>query len=84
MAIVVNQHHLACRSLDLAQALEAAIDAFEVLERGNDRGISDLQFVRDGNRRQRVTHVVHPGQAQRDVQRLAVTRTDNVEARQPR
>ena len=42
MTVVVDQHHFARGRLDLTETLESAIDAFKLLERRNDRRVTDL------------------------------------------
>ena len=64
VAVVVDEHDLACGGIDLAEALETPVDALELLECRDHGGVTDLQLVGNGNCGQRVLHVVQTGQTQ--------------------
>ena len=68
VAVVVDQREAAgaVRAGMLAVALEAAADAVELGQALDHRRVGQLELGGDGDRRQRVQHVVHAGQVQRD------------------
>src|SRR5690606_21355236 len=67
MAVVVDQLHLCTlRSPQLREQIEAAADAFELLQRGRDRGGFDTQLPADRRGGQRVEYVVAARQRQGD------------------
>ena len=64
VTIVIDQHDRACAGADVPKPLESTIDAAKILERGDDRLVWDLQLGGDRYSRQRIAHVVQPGEAQ--------------------
>ena len=68
MAVVVDQRVTAAAvDVDFAVALEAAIDAREIRRaRLRDRRVADADLAADGDRGERVLHVVHAGQIELD------------------
>ncbi len=69
MAVVVDQRHATGARRDFAHHLEPPADALEARECALDRRVLDLELGRDRDRRERVPHVVHAGQVQRDRKR---------------
>ncbi len=84
VAIVVDEQDTAGRGRHLAEALEAPVDALEVLQCADDCVVGNLQLLGDGDRGERVADVMRSGQAQRDLQGRPVLTADNVEARPAR
>ena len=69
VAVIVDQGETAAvRQRNLAVALEAPSDALELGQRLDDGRIGRAHFAGDGNRRQRVQHVVHARQVERDLE----------------
>ena len=80
MAVVVDERDACrCAVATVAEELQPALDALEAGERALDRAVVDLELGRDGDRRERIQHVVPARQVERDVQRRIARRTDHVE-----
>ena len=72
VAVVVDQREAAAvprRHRDLAVALEPPADAAELGERRDDRLVGRAEFAADGDRGERVAHVVLADQVQLDIER---------------
>ena len=81
VAVVVDERDAAARSLDVAEHLQAPVDALEARQRALDGRVGDLELRGHGDGGQRVEHVVQARQVQRDRQRVFGTRTQHVECR---
>ena len=84
MRIVIDDD----RSAEFAEDLKASIDAEEFGEAANGDGGVDLQFARDGDRREGVAHVVLAGNEEferadaRNFERRSAFSEDDVDGRQ--
>src|SRR5690606_16344819 len=64
------QLHCSGARAKIAVVLETPVDTLGFLECGYHRLVADLQLPGNSDRSQGVAHVVHPGQAKTNIQRL--------------